>query len=180
MKHLLLITSIFFLSIGPAIAVTDDMQLRGEGEARYMGLIKVYDAQLYIQAGVAQKDILADDSSRCLQLTYAVSLKPDDFVRGALHVIEKQYRLESLPVETRNGIDTLHSHYQPVQKGDRYSLCYNAATTVTSLDLNGRNLVQIKSPDFARVYFGIWLGNGDVLDESLRDDLLADDTRRGG
>jgi len=44
---------------------------------------------------------------------------------------------------------------------------------VTTLSYNGGVLVSVDSPDFAEIYFSIWLGKTDPLDETLRDDLLA-------
>jgi hypothetical protein len=43
----------------------------------------------------------------------------------------------------------------------------------TTVSLNGEPLVEVEGADFARAYFGIWLGD-DPMDRGLRKALLAD------
>jgi hypothetical protein len=174
MPATLLIATLLFVILLPGSVHADfaGLQLQGRGEARYLGVIKVYDAVLYSPAGVTAERMLDSDISRCLDLKYAVSLKVEDFIRGADTVLARQYDEAELD-QVRAEIDALHRSYRTVAKGDRYTLCYDAATTETTLLLNGQELVRIASADFARVYFGIWLGPEAPLDKKLRDRLLA-------
>lgn len=66
----------------------------------------------------------------------------------------------------------LHNAYQDVQKGDSYYLCYDAQQHQTTLTLNDTKLVTVPSAEFAKVYFGIWLGEIKPIDERLRERLL--------
>lgn len=177
MPAILLLTTLLVVTLLPGSALADGadyagLQLQGRGEARYLGMIKVYDAALYSPPGIPAERMLDPDISRCIDLKYAVSLKVDDFIRGADTVLARQYDEAALD-HVRAEIDALHGSYRAVDKGDRYALCYDATASQTTLALNRQELVRITSADFARVYFGIWLGPEAPLDEKLRDRLLA-------
>ncbi|CAG36873.1 hypothetical protein [Desulfotalea psychrophila] len=71
---------IFFLSFFAtnriyASPVTSSMQKLGEGEAYYLGFIKVYDASLYSSKFSGIKDILNAEISKCLHLEYQVDIE---------------------------------------------------------------------------------------------------------
>lgn len=148
------------------------LQMHGEGEARYLGFIKVYDAALYTQTPAAADKILSEDTSRCLKLDYTVSLTAKDFKRGANTILSRQHTPEKLAL-VRSEIDRMHNAYRDVRKGDSYSLCYEAASRATTLSLNQQELITITSADFAEIYFGIWLGPINPIDETLRNQLLT-------
>ncbi len=59
-----------------------------------------------------------------------------------------------------------------MKPGDRYSLTYLPGEG-TELAKNGVPLALVPGEDFARAYFGIWLGE-DPLDRDLRDQLLKE------
>ena len=144
----------------------------GKGKAYYLKFIKVYDAILYSDKNAAATSILDDNISKCLHLDYAVDVSSEDFIKAADTVLARQFS-ESLSDGLKDHIETLHRGYLDVAKGDNYSLCYDGRTTETTLSLNGKPLVKIQDPEFARVYFGIWLGQYKPLDSRLRDDLLS-------
>lgn len=173
----LFMTLVGVLIITPARADYNNLDVRGTGEAYYLGFIKVYDAALYVENTVDSSDILDADVSRCLKLDYAVSLSTSDFVRGAETVLKRQYTEQELE-SVRQNIDLLHRSYRDVDSGDTYTLCYDAASQATTLSLNTFPLVTIASPDFAKVYFGIWLGPHKALDDTLRKNLLAVNSNR--
>ncbi len=143
----------------------------GKGQVRYLGFIKVYDASLFTDPDVVRDDILKADTSRCLVIDYSVSLSAEDLVEGGETVLARQHDKEKLD-KIRNYIDSLHNSYQDIQSGDSYTLCYDSANTITTLHYNSEEVVAIKSSEFANVYFGIWLGPNDPIDDDLRDDLL--------
>jgi hypothetical protein len=101
-----------------------------------------------------------------------VDIGREDFVNAANTVLTRQFSEEQL-ARVDSDIETLHQGYRDVQDGDSYSLCYSSTDSVTTLSYNGGVLVSVDSPDFAEIYFSIWLGKTDPLDETLRDDLLA-------
>ncbi|MGB3211462.1 MAG: chalcone isomerase family protein [Desulforhopalus sp.] len=145
----------------------------GSGEVRYMGIIKVYDAALFVSEKVPGVMIQTGQISKCLKLDYAVSLTVDDFIKGAATVLQRQHSVEKINTVEKE-IDMLHRSYRDVEKGDFYTLCYDASSSTTTLALNSEELVNIDSADFARLYFGIWLGPVAPLSERLRDDLLRE------
>jgi hypothetical protein len=172
---------LFFLSVpgwGGSSAIsavsanTSDMQKIGQGKVYYLGFIKVYDASLYSSELTEAKDVLSRDVSKCLHLEYTVDIDRNDFVKVANTVLNRQFSEEQL-ARVESDIESLHQGYRDVRDGDSYTLCYNSAEKVTSLSYNGEVLVSVDSPDFAEIYFSIWLGSSDPLDETLRDDLLA-------
>jgi hypothetical protein len=168
---LILITLILFFP-RPGYATISGMNLLGEGQVYYLGFIKVYDAALYANTKNDGQVVMDAETSRCLKLTYAVSLTVKDFVLGAETILARQHSPESI-TKVRKETDMLHAAYRDVQKGDSYYLCYDAPQRLTTLTLNDTELVAVPSNEFAEAYFGIWLGAVQPIDEELRDRLLS-------
>ncbi len=142
--------------------------LRNAALLRYLKVIKVYVAALYLPEGVKAEDVLADVPKR-LEISYLVSIKGPDFDKGAAPVLERN----QIPAEIarlRGRIDRINAAYKDVKSGDRYSLTYLPGRG-TELALNGTPLIIIEGADFAAAYFGIWLGR-EPIDETLKSDLL--------
>ena len=150
----------------------DNMELHGTGEAYYLKFIKVYNASLYTAQAANEQDIISGSVSKCLLLTYDVSLKQKDFIKAANTVLERQFTAEQLG-SVKDEIDRLHAGYVDVKDGDQYSLCFDSTESSISLSHNKIELVRIYSKPFAKIYFSIWLGNDSPLDDTLRDKLLA-------
>lgn len=171
MKLLFFIITISLFFSSSAAAQLEKMQLKGEGDVNFLGFIKVYDAYLYTDEMSTTKDFLAPEISKCLKLEYDVSLTKENFIEGANTVLLRQH--SKTTIDTFNyELNELHKSYQPVAEGDIYTLCYDAASAVTTLSLNGLKLTEINSKEFSRLYFGIWLGSNQPIDEDLRNDLL--------
>ncbi len=165
---LLLLVTVPFIHADPA----DDLVVRGEGNVRYMGFIRVYDAELLAPAEAGLTDVLQARSSFCLRLTYSVDLTAENFITAAEEILARQYSQSEL-ASYRPQIDQLHQAYRDVTKGDRYRLCYDADRQSTQLILNNEILVRVVSPEFAVLYAGIWLDAVQPLDAGLRKRLLA-------
>ena len=163
---------LFFIIPAVAFGSITGLELHGKGEFRYLGFIKVYDAELYVQTPAVSEEILNGNTSRCLKMEYSVALKADDFRNSANKILSRQHAPETLE-RMKSEIDRLHNAYRGVGEGDSYSLCYDADSQTTTLMLNQQELVTVASPEFAEIYFGIWLGPDDPLDEDLRDQLLT-------
>lgn len=172
--NLLIIFFLTFLATNGicATSVPSDMQKLGQGEAYYLGFIKVYDASLYSSKLSNKKDILDDEVSKCLHLEYKVGIKKNDFTEVANNVLGDQFAKEQL-ARVQSDIETLHQGYRDVKDGDSYTLCYNNNDQMTTLSFNNEIVASVKSADFARIYFSIWLAPNDPLDDTLREDLLA-------
>jgi len=146
--------------------------VRGEGNVRYMGFIRVYDAELLAPADAVLTDVLQAQRSFCLRLTYSVDLTAENFITAADEILSRQYSQSELN-SYRPQIDELHQAYRDVNKGDRYHLCYDATSQSTQLILNNEILVSIISSEFGILYAGIWLDAEQPLDAGLRKRLLA-------
>jgi hypothetical protein len=170
---LLLTSALLIWALAPAAAgaTIDTMTEVGSGKVYYLGFIKVYDAHLFTTNQTDQQRILDADVSKCLKLTYDVKLKPEDFIKGANMVLERQHPTEHLEM-LKPHIDALHDAYQSVDKGDTYLLCYDAQTSTTSLSLNETTVAVIESEPFSSAYFGIWLSPDQPLSSSLQKDLV--------
>jgi hypothetical protein len=145
------------------------LRLAGAGLFRWKWVVKVYAAALYAPPGQAPPDPMAD-APRRLELAYLVRIRRADFGRAADELLARNLPAEALaPLRAR--LDRLHAAYVDVQPGDRYTLTYLPGLG-TELAHNGRPLVTVEGVDFARAYFGIWLG-ADPIDAGLRDQLLG-------
>lgn len=172
LKFLVLIIFVYPLSSNSLASTFEDMQLVGKGEVYYLKFIKVYDAALYSEILAENEDILDSDVSKCLHLEYSVGVDKEDFITAANTILTRQFTTEQLS-QVSTELEMLHSGYEDVAKGDSYTLCYSETTETTSLSLNGGEVVSVTSPDFAEMYFSIWLSNSEPLDKKLRNTLLA-------
>jgi len=143
--------------------------LEGAGLFRWKYFLKVYAAAHYVGADATERTAEADVPRR-LEIAYFVGISGKDFGMAADELLG-----EALPPERlaplRERLDRLHRAYVDVKAGDRYALTYSPDRG-TELSLNGRPLVSIEGADFARAYFGIWIGRRPI-DTGLRDALLS-------
>lgn len=172
-KILLLVPLFLLLAMAPAHAdPADGLVVWGEGNVRYMGFVRVYDAELLAPADAVLTDVLQARRSFCLRLTYSVNLTAENFITAAEEILSRQYSPGEL-ASYRSQIEQLHQAYRDVAKGDRYWLCYDDASQSTRLILNDEVLASIFSPEFAVLYAGIWLDAENPLDAGLRKRLLT-------
>lgn len=169
MKHLFAMLAIFFIGFSSAQA---EVLFKAKGEVVYRGLIKVYDASLYVDDRATKDNLLDVSTSRCLKLDYKVSLGKDKFLKAAGVVLQRQHSAQQLEA-VQAQIDQLHGAYQAVKKGDTYWMCYRADSQITELRLNDQLLVEINdSADFAAVYMGMWLAENQPISEKLRNTFI--------
>jgi hypothetical protein len=144
------------------------LPVRNAALLRYMKVIKVYVAALYLPKGITSEDVLSDVPKR-LELTYLVSIDKNDFGKGAAPTLERNNTPAEL-ARLQGRIDRINNAYKDVKPGDRYSLTYLPGRG-TELALNGTPLLTIEGADFAAAYFGIWLGRSS-FDDGLKRALL--------
>lgn len=137
----------------------------GAGTARW-GIFKVYEAQFFTEANSTLAQALSEQISARLELCYARDLSIENFIEGAQSGLP-----EPLTSDLQQAVDRLHAAYQPVKQGDCYHLDFQPEQG-TRLILNGKTLVQIDTPGFKAVYFGIWLGE-QPLSMALKRSLTA-------
>ena len=176
MKIIYMVLAILLLSTLTGLAKVNNLlpglEKTGTGTVKYLGIFKVYDAELYTRPEVPSSAVLGEETSRCLVLLYDLDLSAADIIKGANAVLKRQNSKEVLKT-TLKYIDILHANYTNVQSGDSYTLCYDAASSTTQLLFNDEEVVSINSTEFARIYFGIWLSSIEPISETLRDNLLA-------
>lgn len=131
---LLLLPSLVF-ALMPA-----GLEPKGSGTARYLGLIKVYDATLYASPEATVDNILGIEVSFCLQLRYAVDLSSESFIEAAETILARQHDPQTLR-RVREGIELIHRSYRDVRSGDNYLLCYDDSVRQSSLVLSDEELV---------------------------------------
>ena len=149
-------------------AGTATLRLHNAGLLRYMKILKVYVAALYLPEGTGPEGALADVPKR-LELSYLVPIKGGDFAKGADPVLARNQSAAGLE-RLRSRIERLHAAYRDVKPGDRYALTYLPGRG-TELTLNGKALTLVEGADFAAAYFGIWLGR-EPIDAKLKRELL--------
>ena len=149
----------------------DDTQLRiaGLGLLRYMVVIKVYVAALYLEDGIDPAEVLSDIPRR-LEIEYFQPIKADDFVFSGDKLMAENVEPDMM-VHLRDRIDRMNTLYEDVRPGDRYSLTYIPGKG-TQLALNGQPKGIIEGADFASAIFSIWLGPR-PLSSSLKAALLG-------
>lgn len=146
------------------------MELKGAGLARYAVFVRIYGAGLYGPEGVSAADLLERGDPKRLEIEYFVDVGASDLALAANTILERQLTTEQLrALEPR--VRQLHQAYRNVRPGDRYVMEY-LPEQGTVLRLNGEPLITVEGRDFARAYFGIWLGEH-PLSRSLRDALLG-------
>jgi hypothetical protein len=131
------------------------LQLRGLGRVHYLRIFEVYVGGLYLPTAV-DSDRVLDDVPKRLELRYSRRVKASQLVEAGDEFLRRNYSERTLaPLRAR--LERINALYRHVDEGDRYSLTY-LPELGTELALNGQRLGVIPGADFARVYFGIWLG----------------------
>ncbi len=151
------------------VAAAERLALCAAELLRYKRVFRGYVAALYLEDCDRRSEPLADVARR-LELSYFWAIPGDRFGPVAEAVIEASLPPAEL-APLRERLATLHAAYRDVEPGDRYALTYVPGRG-TELSLNGSPLVTVPGADFARAYFGIWLGEQPV-NRGLRDRLLT-------
>lgn len=144
------------------------LTLRGAALLRWLKLVKVYAAALYLPERAKPSEVLSDIPKR-LEISYLVAIKGADFGPAAETILARNISGAEL-AGLRHRLDELNAAYLDIKPGDRYALTYHPGTG-TELSYNGTPLVTIEGADFAAAYFSIWIGRK-PLDDNLKKALL--------
>lgn len=146
-----------------------DLHLRGTDVLTWAMLFDVYAGAFYLPQGHPGA-AWAEPVAKHLELSYFREIPGPDFVSSSDKLLRQNLTLDEYQaVETR--LQTLYSLFRDVTPGDRYSLSFIPGRG-TELRLNNALLGTIPGEDFARAYFGLWLGEQPIR-ESFRDRLLG-------
>jgi hypothetical protein len=145
------------------------LELRGAAVLRFMALLRVYAAALWVGEGVDSSRVLEDVPKR-LEIEYFRAFSAEQFAESTRVKIGENVSPEDYArIEPR--IEELNELYRSVQPGDRYAITYLPGRGV-ELAFNGAPLGWIEGADFGAAMFSIWLGER-PLDASLKRRLLA-------
>ena len=147
----------------------NELELKGVGLLRYLGLIKAYAGALYLAEGVSVDEALSDKPKR-IEVEYMMAFKGEDFGPATVKMMEKNVSKERLE-RIRDQINFHNSLYEDVEPGDRYSLTYIPGRG-TELALNGEPKGVVEGSEFASALFSIWIGQKPI-DKSFKKQILG-------
>lgn len=145
------------------------LHLKGASMLRYLLFIEAYAGALYLPKGSGGSQAL-DDITKCLELEYRVAISADDFAKATLKKIKESVNSDFFN-RLLPKIESLNSLYRNVKPGDRYALLYIPGAG-TQLIYNTIPLGTIEGSEFAKVVFGIWIGDNPI-DKEFRNKLLG-------
>lgn len=114
------------------------------------------DVALYVPTGTDQENILTD-IPRALSFYYYVTISGEQFARAAIETLRQNVDEAKLSRHA-DDIARMGSWFTTVRRGDRYLLTYKPGRG-TTLAFNGEEKGTITDPEFAYIYFQIWLGS---------------------
>ena len=131
--------------------------------------IKVGYASLYAADCARLMDTFADNE-KIISFQYFRSIPGDAFAKAAAHFLQKNLSAEEY-ARMEQKVQTFNSHYQDIQRGDRYDLFYSPTRGI-SLALNESPLFAELDAEFAQAYMQIWFG-AEPFDHRLKATLLS-------
>ncbi len=142
-------------------------RLQGRGALRFLGL-RVYDARLWTGAApLSATDFAAVPLA--LEIEYARGLSGPKIADRSLQEMRRQGDLPAADAERWLG--AMRQIFPDVRAGDRITAVLVPAMGVRFF-INGRLKGDIRDPQFARLFIGIWL-SPQTSEPSLRDALLG-------
>jgi hypothetical protein len=132
-------------------------RLQGSGRLRFFGL-HIYDARMWVppaypSEGPAREDFLKHPF--VLELEYARSLEGRKIAERSIEEMERAGPLA--PTQTQNWLGFMTQAFPDVSAGTRLSAMHRAGESVHFF-VNGTPGREIRDTEFARRFFGIWLG----------------------
>ena len=146
-----------------------ELELKGVGLLRYLGLIKAYAGAFYLEEGIPVDEALSDNAKR-IEVEYFRPFKGKDFGPATIKMMEKNVDKEII-AKLRAQIDYHNSLYEDIKPGDRYALTYIPGKG-TELALNGEPKGIVEGSEFASALFSIWIGSRPI-DESFKRQILG-------
>ncbi len=149
-----------------------ELERKASAPVHYARIFHVYDAALYGPAELPASALAEAPVTACLVIEYRMDVSAERLREAAETVLARQ-QADLAPLASR--LARLHAAYRDVAEGDRFALCH-APGPGTTLLLNGEALVTVEGDDFARAYFGIWLGEEPIA-PPLREAVLDGEDR---
>jgi hypothetical protein len=146
-----------------------DLELKGVGLLRYLGMFKVYAGAFYLEEGASVDEALANRAKR-IEVEYLRSFKGEEFGPATVEMMKKNVDVATIE-KLRQQIEYHNSLYEDVKPGDRYALTYIPGKG-TELTLNGEPKGVVEGADFATALFSIWIGQ-EPIDESFKRQIMG-------
>jgi hypothetical protein len=143
-----------------------DAQLAGRAKLKVLGF-QIYDAALWVAPGFKSKAF--PEHAFALELAYLRKVSNEDI---ASRSIEEMRRFATLsPEQDAKWSKQMREIFPTVQAGDRLT-GFHRPGIGASFHFNGKFKGEIRDPEFARLFFGIWLFEA-TAKPSVRQALLA-------
>ncbi len=147
------------------------LQLVGRADLRFFGL-KVYEASLWAPAQADEATLL--NGPFALELHYNLRFKGGDIARRSVEEIEGLGLMDRSQHDKR--LRELTALFPTVESGDRLTGVYQPKAP-SPFYLNGKPIGEIRDPEFAQMFFRIWL-DAKTSEPRLRQALLAPLSKR--
>lgn len=152
----------------PQVLATElnDARLAGQARLSVLGF-QIYDARLWVAPGFTSKAFA--EHAFGLELAYLRSVSGEDIATRSLDEMRRFATLS--PEQETQWLRQMREVFPSVKKGDRL-VGINRPGTSASFHFNGKLQGEIRDPEFARLFFGIWLFET-TAKPAIRKDLLA-------
>lgn len=150
----------------PSPAPDAGLRPAGQGLLRFMGF-DVYRARLWVGQGFRSHEYAAHPLA--LELEYFRAFTAQAIARRSIEEMRRVGTFED--ADAQRWRETLQTALTDVKPGDRLVGVYRPGVGV-QFRLNGRGLGELADPEFARLFFGIWLSPA-TSQPALRRSLLA-------
>ena len=141
-------------------------RLLGKGLLRFMGL-RIYEARLFVPAAAPGEDWAA--APLALELQYARGLEGARIAERSLTEMRRQTDIDN--AKSVRWVTAMKQVFPDVKEGDRITGVHVPGMGARFF-INGQMKGDIRDPEFARLFFGIWL-SPKTSEPALRDALLG-------
>ena len=142
------------------------VRLAGQGTRRFLGF-DIYHARLWVSPGFQPDDYAAQPLA--LELAYQRHFTAQAIAQRS---IEEMRRVGPFTAQQATRLQqALQAALPEVQAGDRLTGLYRPGAGAV-FQLQGRTVGEVANPEFARLFFGIWL-SPKTSEPRLRQALLA-------
>lgn len=141
-------------------------RLAGQGTLRFFGL-DIYRARLWVTPGFRAETF--GESPLALELEYLRDFQAEAIARRSLAEMRRVGSFDD--ARARRWQQSLQAALPDVRAGDRLTGVHHPQRGVVFLQ-GGRTVGEVPDPEFARLFFGIWLSPA-TSEPALREALLA-------
>ncbi len=151
---------------GEVASTISGARLLGQGRLTFFGL-HIYDARLWVGEGFEATRFA--EQALALELIYARKLVGQQIAERSM---KEMQRLGAMgPDQSSRWLGEMVAAFPDVEKNDRLTGIHVPATAARFY-VNGQPRREIRDPEFARRFFGIWLAEG-TSQPTLRNALLG-------